>query len=118
MKSDIAFISPISHTRLIGTINWLSLLSAMLWGWAWLSPSGDQAFNRMAVVMVVAGAVLIGYRFIIRRKLADENEWRRGVKAQLRIIGAIGLTALVAILSAEASNYALFEKWRSRRGGL
>ena len=68
--------------------------------------------------MVVAGAVLIGYRFIIRRKLADENEWRRGVKAQLRIIGAIGLTALVAILSVEASNYAMFEKRRSRRGGL
>jgi hypothetical protein len=64
------------------------------------------AINRMAVVMVVAGAVLIGYRFIISRKFADENEWRRGVKAQLRIIGAIGLTALVAILSAEAWNYA------------
>jgi hypothetical protein len=81
-----------------------------LWGWAWLSPSGGlQAINRVAIVMVVAGAVLIGYKFIISRKLADENEWRRGVKAQLRIIGAIGLTALVAILSAEASNYALYK---------
>jgi hypothetical protein len=109
-EPNIAFISPISHTRLIGPITWLSLLSAMLWGWAWLSPSvGLQAINRMAVVMVVAGAVLIGYRFIIRRKLADENEWRRGVKAQLRIIGAIGLTALVAILSVEAWNFALFK---------
>ena len=67
-----------------------------------MSPSmGLQAINRMAIVMVVAGAGLVGYRFIIRRKLADENVWRRGVKAQLRIIGAIGLTALVAILSAE-----------------
>ena len=109
-QPDIAFISPISHTRLIGPITWLSLLSAVLWGWAWLSPSvGLQEINRMAVVMVVAGAVLIGYRFIIRRKLADENEWRRGVRAQLRIIGAIGLTALVAILSFEASNYALIK---------
>jgi hypothetical protein len=109
-QPDIAFISPISHTRLIGPITWLSLLSAVLWGWAWLSPSvGLQEINRMAVVMVVAGAVLIGYRFIISRKLADENEWRRGVKAQLRIIGAIGLTALIAILSVEASNYALLK---------
>jgi len=108
--SDSAPISAISPARLIGPITWLSLLSAMLWGWAWLSPSGGlQAINRMAVVMVVAGAVLIGYRFIISRKLADENEWRRGMKAQLKIIGAIGLTALVAILSAEASNYALFK---------
>jgi hypothetical protein len=110
VQSNVAPISLISPIRLIGPITWLSLFSAMLWGWAWLSPSGEgQAINRMAVVMVVAGAVLIGYRFIIRRKLADENEWRRGVKAQLWTIGAIGLTALVAILSAEASNYALFK---------
>ncbi|HMB27661.1 MAG TPA: hypothetical protein VKS99_06115, partial [Blastocatellia bacterium] len=92
---------------IIGTITWMSLLSAMLWGWAWLSPfDGLQTINRLAVVMVVAGTILIGYRFIISRKLADENEWRRGVKAQLPIIGAIGLIALVAILSAEASNFA------------
>jgi hypothetical protein len=111
VKSDVAFISPISPIRLIGPITWFSLLSAMLWGWAWVSPSEEwHVINRMAVVMVIAGAVLIGYRFIIRRKLADENEWRRGVKAQLWIIGAIGLTALVAILSAEASNYALFKE--------
>jgi hypothetical protein len=110
VEPDVAFISPISPIRLIGPITWFSLLSAMLWGWAWVSPSGEgQAINRMAVVMVVAGAVLIGYRFIIRLKLADENEWRRGVKAQLWIIGAIGLTALVAILSVEASNYAMFK---------
>ena len=32
------------------------------------------------------------------------------MKAQLRIIGAIGLVALIAILSAEASNYALFRE--------
>ncbi|HZF37639.1 MAG TPA: hypothetical protein VE715_02340, partial [Blastocatellia bacterium] len=56
---------------------------------------------------VVAGAIQIGYRFVISRNLAEENEWRRGVKAQLLIIGAIGLVALVAILSAEGSNYAL-----------
>jgi len=63
--------------------------------------------------MVVAGTILIGYRFIISRNLADENEWRRGVKAQLPIIGAIGLIALVAILSAEASNYALLKEARA-----
>src|SRR5262249_28090564 len=51
-------LSPIG---LVGVITWLSLLSAVLWGWAWLSPSGGlQAINRWAVVMVAAGAVLIG----------------------------------------------------------
>jgi hypothetical protein len=101
-------ISPIRPIKLIGPITWLSLLSAMLWGWAWLSPFGEsQVINRLAVIMVVAGAILIVYRFIISRKLSDDNEWRRGVRAQLRIIGAIGLTALVAILGAEVSNYAL-----------
>jgi len=92
----------------------MSLLSAMLWGWAWLSPfDGLQAINRLAVVMVIAGTILIGYRFIISRNLADENEWRCGVKAQLPIIGAIGFIALVAILSAEASNYASLKEART-----
>jgi hypothetical protein len=120
VQPDIVFsssISTISPTRLIGPITWLSLLSAMLWGWAWVSPVGELqainrievAINRMTVVMVITGAFLIGYRFIISRKLAEGNEWRRGVKAQLRIIGAIGLTALIAILSAEASNYASYK---------
>jgi hypothetical protein len=112
--SPISHKGPISPKRPIGTITWMSLLSAMLWGWAWLSPfDGLQAINRLAVVMVVAGTILIGYRFFIRRNLADENEWRRGVKAQLSIIGAIGFIALVAILSAEASNYALHEGARA-----
>jgi hypothetical protein len=72
-----------------------------------LSPYGGlQAIDRLSVVMVVVGTILIGYRFIIRRNLTEKNEWRRGVKAQLPIIGAIGIIALVAILSAEASNYA------------
>src|SRR5215813_8836156 len=112
-QPDVAPISPISPKgpispiQLIGTITWMSLMSAMLWGWAWLQPfGGSQAINRLAVVMVVAGTILIGYRFIISRNLADENEWRRGVKAQLPIIGAIGLIALFAILTGEASNYA------------
>jgi hypothetical protein len=112
--------SPISHKGSIspkspiGTITWMSLLSAILWGWAWLSPFGaSQAINYLAVVMVVAGTILIGYRFIISRKLADETEWRRGVKAQLPIIGAIGLIALAAILIAEASNYASFNDARA-----
>jgi hypothetical protein len=101
-------ISPISPKNPIGTITWMSLLSAILWGWAWLSPFGGlQWINRLAVVMVVAGTILIGYRFIISRNLIEKNEWRRGVKAQLPIIGAIGFIALVGILSAEASNYTM-----------
>src|SRR5215813_3754097 len=104
--SPISPISPLSPMNPIGTITWMSLISAMLWGWAWLSPFEDlHVINPLAVVMVVAGTILIGYRFIISRNLADENEWRRGVKAQLPIIGAIGLIALVAILSVEASNF-------------
>jgi hypothetical protein len=105
-KGPISPINPISPLSPIGTITWMSLLSGILWGWAWLSPFwASQAINYLAVVMVVAGTILIGYRFIISRNLAEKNEWRRGVKAQLPIIGAIGFIALVAILSAEASNY-------------
>src|SRR5262249_32955 len=47
--------SELSPIGLIGVFTWLSLLSAVLWGWAWLSPSGGlQAINRWAVVMVAA----------------------------------------------------------------
>jgi hypothetical protein len=89
----------------------MSLLSAALWGWAWLAPyEGLHRINRLAVVMIVTGTILTGYRFIIRRNLAEDDEWRRGVKAQLRAIGAIGLATLIAILSVEASNYALYKK--------
>ncbi|HEU0175187.1 MAG TPA: hypothetical protein VFV58_13080 [Blastocatellia bacterium] len=99
-------ITPSSAIGMIGLTTWTSLLSAVLWGWAWLSPIEEfQAINHLAVVMVAAGAILIGYRFIISRNLTEENEWRRGVKAQLRIISAIGLMALVATLSAEALNF-------------
>src|SRR5262249_21462215 len=103
-------ITPNSHIGLIGLTTWTSLLSGVLWGWAWLSPiDGFQSINHLAVVMVTAGAILIGYRYIISRNLTEENEWRRGVKAQLRIISAIGLMALVAILSAEALNFSSFK---------
>jgi hypothetical protein len=101
-------ISPISPISLINLTIWTSFLTAVLWGWAWLSPFGDlSGINRLAVVMVAAGVILTGYSFI-SRKLAEENEWRRGVKGRLLIIAAIGITALVAILSVEARNYALF----------
>jgi hypothetical protein len=79
-----------------------------------LSPiDGFQAINHLAVVMVAAGAILIGYRFVIGRNLTEENEWRRGVKAQLRIISAVCLMALVAILSAEASNFSSLKEARA-----
>jgi hypothetical protein len=112
--SPISPIGPISPISSISLITWMSLLSAVLWGWAWISPFGGlQAINHIAVVMVVAGAILAGYRFIIRRNLADENDWRCGVRAQLPIIGGIGLIALVAILSAEASNYVALKEARA-----
>jgi len=86
-----------------------SFLNAALWGWAWLpTVEGSQAINRVVIVMVIAEALLLGYRFVISRNLSSENEWRRGVKAQLPVVAAIGLAALVATLSAEASNYASF----------
>ncbi|MBO0724941.1 MAG: hypothetical protein J2P52_05035, partial [Blastocatellia bacterium] len=107
--TPISPISPISPGSLINLTTWMSLLSAVLWGWAWLSPHGKLlAINLLAVVMVVAGAIQIGYRFIISRNLAEENEWRLGVKAQLPIIGAIGAPSMIAILSVEARNYATF----------
>jgi hypothetical protein len=90
---------------------WMSLLSATLWGWSWLDPAwGLQAINRMAIVIVIAEAVLLGYRFIASRKLANENEWRLRLKAQLPVVACIGLAALIATLSAEASNYLSFDE--------
>ncbi|MGE0129853.1 MAG: hypothetical protein AB7U82_17365 [Blastocatellales bacterium] len=97
------------NQNLITVCIWLAMLSAVLWGWAWLSPIASlQVINRAVIVMVIAEAVLIGYRFIISRNLANENEWRRGVKAQLPIVTAIGLAALAIALAAEVSNYISF----------
>ncbi len=99
------------NQSLIMACVWLSLLSLVLLGWAWLAPAPGpdlQAPKRLAIVMVIVEAVLVGYRFIISRNLANENEWRRGVKAQLPVIAAIGLSALALILIVEASNYFSF----------
>jgi hypothetical protein len=96
---------------LITACVWLSLLSLVLCGWAWLAPASGpdlQVIKRLAIVMVIVEAVLVGHRFIISRNLANENEWRRGVKAQLPVIAAIGLSALALILIVEASNYFSF----------
>jgi hypothetical protein len=62
--------------------------------------------------MVAVGAILIGHRLIIRN-LSEENEWRRGARARLLIIGAIGITALAAILSSEAWNFAISKDARA-----
>lgn len=103
------FARDLKRQALIKACVWLALLSAVLWGWAWLPPAaGLQVINRAAIVMVIAEVVLLGYRFIISRKLANENEWRRGIKAQLPIVAAIGLSALALTLSVEASNYVSF----------
>ena len=102
-------VSALRNQRLITACVWLTLLSVMLWGWAWLTPAvGLQVINRAVILMVIAEMVLLGYRFIIARNLGNENEWRRGVKAQLPIVAAIGLVALTVTLSAEASNYVSF----------
>lgn len=108
---SLALLAGASRNRRLTIANcvWMSLVSAVLWGWAWLSPvAGLQVINRAAIVMVIAEAALLGYRFIIIRKLANENEWRRGIKAQLPIVAAVGLLALAVTLSAEASNYVAF----------
>ncbi|MGH9939649.1 MAG: hypothetical protein ACREAM_25695, partial [Blastocatellia bacterium] len=90
--------------RLITNCVWMSLLSALLWGWAWLSPVENllvMVINRAVILMVIAEVALLGYRFIIARNLANENEWRRGVKAQLPMVAVVGLVALSATLGAE-----------------
>jgi hypothetical protein len=64
--------------------------------------------DRLGVIMIAAGAILIGYLFILRN-LTGENEWRSGARRRLLTISAVGITALAAILSAEAWNYALIK---------
>jgi hypothetical protein len=71
-----------------------------------------QWINRLAVIMVAAAAIQIGRRFFIRN-LSEENEWRREAQGSLLIIGAIGVAALIAILSSEALNYASFKEARA-----
>ena len=97
------------QSLIITNCAWMSLLSVTLWGWAWLTPAvGLQVINRAVILMIIAEVVLLGYRFIISRHLGNENEWRRGVRAQLPMVAGAGLVALIATLSAEASNYVSF----------
>ncbi|MGH9852482.1 MAG: hypothetical protein ACREBD_21815, partial [Blastocatellia bacterium] len=92
--------------RLITACVRLSLLSVVLWGWAWLRPDvGWQLIKRLVIVIVIAEAVVVGYRFIVTRALADEDEWRRGVKAQLPWVAVVGLSSLAVVLCVEAANY-------------
>jgi hypothetical protein len=91
---------------LITVTVWLAILSSILWGWAWLSPLGDlQVVNRVVIVMMIIEAVLIGYRFLISKRLPVEHDWRRGVKAQLLSLTIIGLAALLITVSVEASDH-------------
>jgi hypothetical protein len=84
----------------------LALLSVVLWGWAWLRPDvGWRLVERLVIVMLIAGAVVVGYRFIVSRALASDNEWRRGVKAQLPWVAMVGLALLAVVLYVEAANY-------------
>ncbi len=115
IAATVSIVIPISMALLAGGSRnrylitacvWMALLSATLWGWAWLAPAAEsRVIGRLVIMMVIAEALLVIYKFIIRRNLADENEWRQGVKAQLPIVAAGGLTALVVTLSAEALNY-------------
>ncbi|MBO0861039.1 MAG: hypothetical protein J2P21_21655 [Chloracidobacterium sp.] len=105
----IALNASIKTINLIGLTTWLSLLSFVLCGWAWMSPiNGLQAMIRMSVVMLAVGAIHTAYGFIIKRKLDKENKWRRGVRGQLLSIGAVGASSMIAILGVEARNYATF----------
>ncbi len=92
--------------RLITACVRLSLLSVVLWGWAWVQPDvGWQLIKRLVIVMVIAEAVVVGYRFIVTRALADDNQWRRVVKAQLPWVAVVGLASLAVVLCVEAANY-------------
>jgi hypothetical protein len=83
------------NQRLITASIRLSLLSMVLWGWAWLRPdAGSPVVERLVIVMLIAEAVVVGYRFIVARALANDDEWRRGVKAQLPWIALVGLSSL------------------------
>ena len=110
-NNDFAIESHLSWDRiLIGICVWMSFMTFSLWGWSWLTPDMDQpVINRAVIVMIIAEAILVGYRFIISSKMPIENEWRRGLKSQLLIIACIGFAALVATLSVEAMNYTRFD---------
>jgi hypothetical protein len=93
--------------RLITVCVRLSLLSLVLWGWAWLSPAGGaRVIDHLVILMIITEVVVIGYRFVVSRSLAKDDEWRQGVRAELPWIAVTGLASLAVVISIEASNYA------------
>lgn len=84
----------------------LALLNLVLWSWAWVQPAGaGQWVNRLVIVMLIAEAVLIGYRLVVMNLPASESQWRKILRADLPVIAALGGLALAFVLVAEVSNY-------------
>lgn len=91
--------------RLITACVRLGLLNLVMWGWAWLTPPSEagswQFTNRFIIVMLVAEAVLIGYRLVVMRRLEVESLWRKSLRADLPVVAGFGLIALAFVLIAE-----------------
>jgi hypothetical protein len=94
---------------LIAATVWGSFLTAISWGWAWVSPiDGIQVVNRAVIVMVIVETILLGHRFIVKRILPSDNWWRCGVRGQLLNLTIIGLGAFFTAISIEAANVISF----------
>jgi hypothetical protein len=107
------------NQHLVEGATWLSLAGAALWGWAWLSPpvAGRLQFiNRLVIVMLVAEAVVIGYRLIAGRWSRTSAESvdglfaavRSAVREALPAVAVIGVSALLVVLAIETANYLSF----------
>jgi hypothetical protein len=98
-----------NSVRLITRSLQLTMLNLVLWSWAWLpAENGWQLINRLVIVMLIAEAVLIGYRLVVVRQLPGESEWRKSLQADLPVIAAVGGMSLAFVLVTEVSNYASF----------
>ena len=121
LATTAAFVLPIGFAlfvrggqdqRLITACVRLGLLNLVMWSWAWLTPpsleGGWQITNRFIIVMLIAEAVLIGYRLVVMRRLEVESLWRKSLRADLPVVAGVGLAVLALVLAAEFEQRASF----------
>ncbi len=83
----------------------LGLLNLVMWSWAWLAPpnvAGSwQLTNRFIIVLLIAEAILVVYRLYVSPRFQADSLWRKALRADLPVVGGIGLTVLAFVLIAE-----------------
>jgi hypothetical protein len=84
----------------------LSLMSVLLWGWAWFSPALVMRISeRLVVVTLIAEVVIIACAFAADRLQSRPDGWMKIFRSDLSWIAIAGLASIAALLLAEAPDY-------------